>query len=289
MRHTKRNAFLSGLPIMLAASPVAAQPNVFIMVDLVQQGGPAAVQSSVQYSTAKGGSYSDRSISASSAKASSASSASTSSGSTARASAAAARSGRGSSAAARSSARSSSAERYRSASASSSSASAISKNDVQYETHDDVSYGQTVYAQTGGDAGLAASEALSVVSSGFLQAQVDVTYPEMILAEYFNGDLPSFATVRKHPRFAEITKSLASQNVGHIVGVTLTTRGSGGMVSSYGCQGTLNAVLLSTNGKVPTVNFSISGIAKGQNLEDCQRSLATSLSDQLAAKVSQQL
>ena len=270
----------------VAIAPAAiAQPNVFLMVDLVQEGGPAAIQSSTQFSKSKGSSYSDQSASAYSTKASAANSESSSSGSTSRASAAAARSSGGSSAAARSSARGSSASRYRSAAASSSSASAASSANVQYETHDDVNYGRTVYAQTGGDSGLHVSEALSLVSSGFLQTEVDITYPEMILAEFFDGDLPSFASVRKHPRFSEISSTLARQNVSFIVGATLTLRGTGGMVSSYGCQGTLNAVLLPTNSKNLAVNFSVSGASKSRNLEDCQRALAIYLSDELASKV----
>jgi hypothetical protein len=56
------------------ATAAAAQPNVFLMVDMVQAGGPSAVQSSFAYSRNKGASYSDTSTSASASKSASASS-----------------------------------------------------------------------------------------------------------------------------------------------------------------------------------------------------------------------
>ena len=44
-----------GVSICVAA-PALAQPNVFVMVDMVQAGGPSAIQSSVAYSRNQGAS-----------------------------------------------------------------------------------------------------------------------------------------------------------------------------------------------------------------------------------------
>jgi hypothetical protein len=267
-------------------TPALAQPNVFVMVDIVQQGGPSAIQSSTAYSREKGASYSDTSVSAASSKSRSASSQSAKSGASYKSSAAAAASNGYSSAAARASASGARASSYKSSSASSASAASVSKSNVAYENHDNVSFGQTSYARTAGDAGLAASEALSLFSGSLLQTQVDVTYPEMILAPYFNEpQLPSFARVRRDPRYSKILAAMVEQNVGFILGATLTVRGTGGMVSKYGCSGTLSASLSSTSAKPISANFAASGSATGVNLEDCQRNLATELSDRLAGQI----
>ena len=256
------------------APAASAQPNVFLMVDLVQDGGPSAVQSSVAYSRKVGASYSDTSVSAES------------SGYSYSASSAAAASNRRGSAAARASARGAGASSYKSASAASQSSASAAKADVQYEQHDNVSYGQTVYAQTGGDDGFPASEALSTLASSLLQYQVDVTYPEMMLAEFFNDDQPSSDVVRKSPKYRQILASLADQQVGFVLAAKLSIRGIGGVVSNYSCRGSLTASLSKTTGALTATNYTASGDARGDNLENCQRILVGQLSDTLAAKVS---
>lgn len=285
MNRPKINVNTIALAGLLFNSPAFAQPNVFVMVDLIQQGGDSAVQSSTAYAKSKGASYSDKSVSASSSKSASGSSELQQEGATYNSSSAAAARGRRGSAAARSRSSASSASSYRGSSASSAASASISKANEQYEEHDNASYSQVMYAQTGGDDGLPQSEALNAVSTSLIQTQVDVTYPEMILAEFYNGDMPTFSTVRKDPRFAELISSLARQNVGYILGATLTVRGTGGMVSNYGCQGSLVASLLTTDKKAPASNFSVVGTSKGKNLEDCQRNLAEQLSNALAARI----
>ena len=267
------------------APAASAQPNVFLMVDLVQDGGPSAVQSSVAYSRKVGASYSDTSVSASASKSASASSEKESSGYSYSASSAAAASNRRGSAAARASARGAGASSYKSASAASQSSASAAKADVQYEQHDNVSYGQTVYAQTGGDDGFPASEALSTLASSLLQYQVDVTYPEMMLAEFFNDDQPSSDVVRKSPKYRQILASLADQQVGFVLAAKLSIRGIGGVVSNYSCRGSLTASLSKTTGALTATNYTASGDARGDNLENCQRILVGQLSDTLAAKV----
>lgn len=267
------------------APAASAQPNVFLIVDLVQDGGPSAVQSSVAYSRKVGASYSDTSVSASASKSASASSEKESSGYSYSASSAAAASNRRGSAAARASARGAGASSYKSSSAASQSSASTAKADVQYEQHDNVSYGQTVYAQTGGDGGFPASEALSTLASSLLQYQVDVTYPEMMLAEFFNDDQPSSDVVRKSPKYVQILASLADQQVGFVLAAKLSIRGIGGVVSNYSCRGSLTASLSKTKGALTAANYSVSGDARGENLENCQRILVGQLSDTLAAKV----
>ena len=285
MRITTIARLMSALSITAIATSAAAQPNVFLMVDMVQAGGPSAVQSSVAYSRNKGASYSDTSMSASASKSASASSDKESSGYAYKASAAAAASNGRSSAAARASASGSGGSSSKSSSVSSQSSASAAKANVQYEQHDNVSYGQTVYAQTGGDDGLPASEALSTLASSLLQYEVDVTYPEMLLAEFFNGRQPSFDFVRKSPKYSQILTSLVDQQVGFVLAAKLSIRGTGGTVSNYGCQGSLTAALSKTQGGSSATSYSTTGSAKGKNLEDCQRILTTQLSDALAEKV----
>lgn len=288
MRHMRIGKIIrvAALTSAVAIAPAAiAQPNVFLMVDLVQEGGPSAVQSSVAYSRNVGASYSDTSVSASASKSASASSEKESSGSSYRASSAAAASNGRSSAAARASVRGADASSYKSSSATSQSSASAAKADVQYEQHDNVSYGQTVYAQTGGDDGFPASEALSALASSLLQYQVDVTYPEMILAEFFNDNQPSSEVVRKSPKYGQILASLADQQVGFVLAAKLSIRGTGGVVSNYSCQGSLTGSLSKTKGTVAATNYTVSGNARGKNLENCQRVLVSQLSDTLAEKV----
>lgn len=278
--------FRIAVPLMLGiAGPAIAQPNVFLMVDFVQQGGPSAVQSSVGYSRNKGASYSDTSQSAQSTKAKSASSEKSASGYSYSSSAAAAASNGRSSAAARASARGAGGSSQRSASASSSTSASVSKANVQYEQHDNVSYGQTVYAQTGGDNGLPPGEALSMLASSLLQYPVDVTYPEMLLAEFFNGNQPSIDVVLKSSKYGEILKNLSSQEVDYVMTAKFAVRGTGGTVSNYGCQGSVNVSLSKTTSGTGGKIFAVASSARGQNLEDCQRVLTTQLSDAIAEKV----
>ena len=272
MRITTIARLMSALSITAIATSAAAQPNVFLMVDMVQAGGPSAVQSSVAYSRNKGASYSDTSMSASASKSASASSDKESSGYAYKASAAAAASNGRSSAAARASASGSGGSSSKSSSVSSQSSASAAKANVQYE-------------QTGGDDGLPASEALSTLASSLLQYEVDVTYPEMLLAEFFNGRQPSFDFLRKSPKYGQILTSLADQQVGFVLAAKLSIRGTGGTVSNYGCQGSLTAALSKTQGGSSATSYSTTGSAKGRNLEDCQRMLTTQLSDALAEKI----
>ncbi len=277
--------FATSLVISMIAGTASAQPNVFLMVDIAQAGGPSAVQSSVGYSRNTGASYSDTSMSASASKSKTASSEKQTSGYAYRASAAAAASNGRSSAAARASVSGAGASSYKSSTASSQSSASVAKANVQYEQHDNVSYGQTVYAQTGGDNGLSASEALSTLASSLLQLQVDVTYPEMLLGEFFNDNQPTIDFVRKSSKYPLILQNLAGQSVGYFMGVKMQIKGTGGTVSNYGCQGTLSATLQKTMANAPVSTSAVSGSARGNNLEDCQRNLVTQLSDTLAVKI----
>jgi hypothetical protein len=61
--------------LMSAIAPAGtAQPNAFLMVELVQDDGPSAVKSSVAYFSNAGASYSEASVSASASKSARASS-----------------------------------------------------------------------------------------------------------------------------------------------------------------------------------------------------------------------
>ena len=257
----------------------ASRRLIFIMLD--QNNGVGRDYSKPQeviteFSSSKGASYSDTSVNAYSDRARAGTSYNAKSGSSARSSAAAGYSDGYSSAAARRSSRASSASSVRSSSAYSRNTSAVQKNDVQAEVHDNVHYRQEIRMQKAEAKSVPSDYALSAMSRELVSFGVEFADAGPALNAYF-GKRPLWSALRTDPRLAAFQSSLASRQGAFFMGGSLTVQdtGSDGM---FTCTGTLDARVAATSNGHVIASGSANGTASDiDSAERCEAKLAEKL------------
>lgn len=234
-----------------------------------------------EFSSSKGASYSDTSMAASSEQSKEASSDSYKQGSSARGSAAAGASGYYGSSAARAGYSGSQASSSKSASASSYSNSEVQKNNVQAEVHDDVNFSQRVVNQDSSTQQGSDEAAIAAVGSTAVKFGLTMTNTDRVSSAFFGGRAPSWADLRKSPRFDQFLDTLSRNNIKFLLGGTLNVTDGG--LSPTGrfvtCSGKIYVNAYTTARAQPPINAISDHNASdtGANAQECQDNLVAKL------------
>ena len=234
-----------------------------------------------EFSSSKGASYSDTSMAASSEKYKDASSDSYKQGSSAGGSAAAGVSGYSGSAAARSGYSGSQASSSKSASASSYSNSEVQKNNVQAEVHDDVNYRNQVVNQDASTQQGADEDAITAVGSTASRFGLSVQSTDRLSSKFFGGRAPSWADLRKSPRYDQFLEALSRDNVKFLLGGTLKITDGGPSTTGrfVTCSGSISIMAETTARGKPPINAISNQNAtdSGGNAQECENNLVAKL------------
>jgi len=277
-----------------SSSQVAGASRQLIFVMLDQNNAAARDYSKPQeivteFSKSKGASFSDKSISAASDKEKAASSYKSRAGSSERSNSAAGISTRRGSAAARSSASASSASSERASSAYSRSTSAVQRNNVQAEVHDDMYYRQEIRMQKVDAKSQPSDYALSAISRELLNYGVEFADAGPSLNSFFAGKRPLWAELKNDPRLDAFQASLSAKQGAFFMGGSMTVQDTNGE-GVFRCTGSLEARVSATlNGRIIASGSATGSASDINSAERCESKLAERLSVEVVRSIGPQI
>ena len=234
-----------------------------------------------EFSSSKGASYSDTSMAASSERSKDASSDSYKQGSSARGSAAAGASGYYGSAAARAGYSGSQASSSKSSSASSYSNDEVQKNNVQAEVHDDVNYRNQVVNQDASTQQGSDEEAIAAVGSTASRFGLAIQSTDRLASLFFGGRAPSWADLKKSPRYSQFLDALSRDKVKFLIGGTLNITDGGPSPTGrfVTCSGSISLMTETTAraGAPISAPSNQKATDSGANAQECQNNLVAKL------------